>query len=176
MGGHLKGPQFQQSLAAPGGGGIEKFVDTKLSPVGIAAHIHQQMAEKPVQLPERNLALGRDTAHGVFQFIQGVVPGLIGPGRLAGGSHEKRREKIRQAGMFLPISDHGRKQPGLAEEGAFFGDGSAHDQMASAARPDRSSIDGEFDGGEPDLPGLLIKNLKVGLQRSPIGGRMNVHF
>jgi hypothetical protein len=92
VGGHLEATEFHQP-EAPGGaiGGIE-LVDADLGAVGVAGHVHQQVAEQPIHQPgqrRRALAEGGNHGQGDLEFVEAVVAGLIDAGSLAGGADEQ---------------------------------------------------------------------------------------
>ena len=77
-------------------------------------YVRQEISQHPVHDPGcGNLARG-DLLKSDLQIVQGVVPGLVHAGGLAGGAHEHPREEIGQARVMLPVADQALHQIGLA--------------------------------------------------------------
>ena len=87
-----------------------ELVDADFGAMGVAGDVDEQVAEQPVDEPERR-APRRAAGSGErdLQFVELVVARLVEPRRLAGRADEQAGEQIGQRGMALPVEDEARR-------------------------------------------------------------------
>ena len=177
--GHLEGAQFHQAAAPGGGVGGMELVDAELRAVRVAGEIDEEIAEQPVDEPRGRPATRRaaGSAHlvdGDLQLVEALVPRLVDPRGLAGGSDESAREQVREGGMVVPVGDQARQQVGPAEERAL-GDGrAAEHQVVAATGADVPAVEFELLRHEPAGPRLLVERCAKGDQLAPRPDRGHV--
>ena len=163
---HLEGAEFEQAQAPCGAIGRIELVDADLGAMGVAAHIHQQIAEETVHQPGGNGALARHghLGHGDLKLVERVVARLVHARRLTRRADEEAGEEIGEGGMALPVNHQTAQQIGPAQERRMGGVGPAQHHMVAAACAGVATIDHEFIGAQPRIAGLFVE-LRGGVHR-----------
>ena len=118
VGGHFEAAEFDEAEAAGGAVGGEEFVDAEFGAVGIAADVGEEVAEDAVDKPGWDFAKFGDLVEGDFEFVEGVVAGLVDTGCLGGGADEEAAEEVGEGGVIVPVGEEGAEEVRAAEEGA----------------------------------------------------------
>ena len=173
---HLEAAKFDQPQPARRAIGREQFVDADLGAMGIARHIHQQIAEQTVHQPWARLAriAGGHLRQRDFQFIEAVLAGLIDARGLTGRADEHAGKQIAERGMALPVEHEAFEQIGAADEGRVRKAGPTQHDMVAAARADRAAIDHEFICREATFARGGIERLGDVHRLFPTGGRLDI--
>ena len=101
---HLERTEFDQPESAGRAIGRIELVDADFGAVSIAGDVDQDVPEQAIHQPQRCLdSRRRHMGQRDLKFIEAVVPRLVDPRRLAGGTDEHAREQIRQRRMPLPV-------------------------------------------------------------------------
>ena len=95
-----------------------ELVDADLGAMGVAGDVDQQIAEQPVDQPQRRRfrPAAADLRERDFEFVELVVARLVEARRLAGRADEQAREQIGQRRMALPVEHQALQQIGPAQE------------------------------------------------------------
>jgi hypothetical protein len=131
---HFERAELDESQPPSGAVGRIELVDADLGAMRVAGHIDEQIAEQPVDDPDRRAeALRRHLRERNLELVQLVVAGFVQPRRLTGRPDEQAREQIRKRRMALPIKHQARQQIGPAQERRILRRRAAeHDMVAPA--------------------------------------------
>ena len=149
MGRHLEGAQLQQTQAPGRGVGRVHLVNAELAAVGVAGHVHQNVAQGPVDHPGGHvgaqlLPVFNDLAQGDFQLIDLVIARFVHARGLAGRADEHAAEQIAQAWVVVPVKDQAGQQLGAAQERAVVGCGTAQHEVVATTRAGVAAIGHEL--------------------------------
>jgi hypothetical protein len=141
--GHLERPQLHEAQTALRARRIVQLVDAELGPVGVPAHVDEQVAEEAVGEPgrDRRPAGGRDARERELQLVEGVVARLVQAGSLRRGADEQAGEEERQRRMVLEVSQHARQEVRPPHEWALDRRRPAERQVVAAAAAHRAPIE-----------------------------------
>ncbi len=104
VGRHLEAAELDQAEAAGGAVRREELVDADLGAVGVASHIHQKIAEQPVDQPGRRhlrRARGGHLRERDLQLVEPVMARFVDARRLTGRADEQAGEEIAERRMAL---------------------------------------------------------------------------
>jgi hypothetical protein len=171
---HLEGAELHQALAAAGGVRRVELVDAELGAMGVAGHVHQEVAQHPVHDPGLRHAPRGHLLEGDGELVEAVVAGLIHARRLAGGADEGAGEQIRQARVVLPEADEALHQIGAAQQRAVRRGRAAEGDVVAAAGAGVTAVEHELLGAQAREPGLFVEDLGVAHQLVPTVGGVHV--
>ncbi len=154
---HFESPQLQQALAPGSGVGRVELVDAKLRPMGIPGHIHEQIAQHPIDQPRRRgLRRRRELLEGDLQLVQRIVARLVHTRRLRGGTEKQAGKQVGQRGMVVPVGHQAAQQIRTPQERRVPGRGAAQDEVITAAGAGMAAIEHELLARQACLPCGLV--------------------
>ncbi len=176
---HLECAQLEQAETTGGRVGRVQLVDAELAAMGVAGHVDQDVAQRAVHQPGRQvLAMHglapRDLAERDLQFVELVVARFVDARRLAGRADEQAREQITQARMVVPVGQQAGQQVGPTQERAVGRRRAAEHEVVAAAGAGVASVEHELLARQPRLPGRVVQELGVVDQLVPVVRRMDV--
>ena len=152
-----------------------ELVDADFGAMGVAGDVGQQIAEQPVDQPQRRGdARRRGLRKRDLELIELVVARFVDPRRLAGRADEQTGEQIRERRMALPIEHEAREQIGPAQERRVGRRRAADHDMVAAAGAGVAPVGQELVGAEPRQPRLLIERGRRRHGLAPGRGGMHV--
>ena len=177
VGRHLERAELDQAEPPGRPVGREQLVDAQLGPMGVAGHVHQEVAEQAIDQPRpRRLAGSRRRHHRErdLELVQHVLPRLVDARRLAGRTDEQAGEEIGQRRAPLPVEHQALEQIGPPQERAVGRRHAAEHHVIAAAGAGVAAVDHELVGAEPREARLLVERGR-GLDRfAPGRGRVDV--
>jgi hypothetical protein len=159
---HFESAHLEQTEAAGRAVGRVQLVDAELGAMRVAGRVDQQVAQHAVDDPGRDalaaIADGRrELAEGDLEFIDRIVARLVDARRLTGRADEQAREKIRQRGVVVPVTDQAAQQVGAAQERRVEGGGPTEDEMVAAAGAGMATVEHELFGAQARQVGGLVE-------------------
>ncbi|KAG1249761.1 hypothetical protein G6F65_019002 [Rhizopus arrhizus] len=149
---HFKGAQLQQPQPPRGAVGRIELVDAEFRPVRIAGHVHQDVAQGPLDHPGRHgiALLGHAPMNFLkcqLQLVHLVVAGFVDARRLARRPDEQAGKQVGQRGVVHPVRQQAGQHIVAAQERAVRRRGAAQHEVVATTRAGMAAVGHEFFGG-----------------------------